>query len=162
MKKQLWETRPLKSWAKAKEMRAKFEQSVGDAQKEHILLAQTGLWSIWTFAMPAIRPVEDNPIGAMMQFQDSKFSRECRLATETAGWGREVCGYQLNCWGAMYLDRQIDGSNSPCAISWYRSPTLATSIPSAASARWTRHPSPAGRPTGRSTRGPTTRYGKRR
>ncbi len=90
MKGQRWETRPLDSWAKAKEMRAKFEKAVRDSQKEHVLLAQGGMWAVWSFAFPAIRVVEDNPLGAMMAFQSDKFARECRLATEVRGWGREI------------------------------------------------------------------------
>ena len=90
MKGQRWETRPLECWAKAKEMRARFEQGVRDSAKERKLLAQGGLWAIWTFAFPAIRSVEDNPLGAMMAFQSDRFSRECRAACEIAGWGREI------------------------------------------------------------------------
>ncbi len=112
-KGQRWETRPLESWAKAKDMRARFEKAVRTAGQEKVLLAQGGTTSIWAFAFPAIRLVEDNPLGAMMAFQSDKFSRECRLACEIRGWGREICGYQLNCWGAQYLDRQIDGSKFP-------------------------------------------------
>jgi len=113
MKGQRWETRPIQCWAKAKEMRARFEQDVRNTANQKMLLAQGGLWAIWTFAFPAIRSVEDNPLGAMMAFQSDKFSRECRAACEIAGWGREICGYQLNCWGAQYLDKQIDGSKFP-------------------------------------------------
>ena len=37
---QRWETRPLESWAKAKEMRARFEKAVRTAEQEKVLLAQ--------------------------------------------------------------------------------------------------------------------------
>src|ERR1039458_10141197 len=112
-KGQRWETRPLESWNKAKEMCAKFEKAVRTAEQEKVLLAQGGTTSIWAFAFPAIRLVEDNPLGAMMAFQSDKFSRDCRMACEVRGWGREICGYQSNCWGAQYMDRQIDGSKFP-------------------------------------------------
>ena len=88
--KQKWETRPLESWAKAKEMRARFEQSVRDSHKEKMLLAQSGGNAVWAFGFPAIRVVEDNPIGAMMQFQSNKLARDSRLACEVRGWGREI------------------------------------------------------------------------
>jgi benzoyl-CoA reductase/2-hydroxyglutaryl-CoA dehydratase subunit BcrC/BadD/HgdB len=106
-----WETRPLEVWNKAKEMRKKWEQSVRDAEEEKVLLAQGNAG--WVMGFPALRCIEDNPLGAMMAYQSDKFSRECRAASEIRGWGREICGYQLNCWGAMYLDRQIDGSKFP-------------------------------------------------
>jgi hypothetical protein len=89
-KGQRWETRPLESWNKAKDMRARFEKAVRTAEKEKVLLAQGGTTSIWTFAFPSIRLVEDNPLGAMMAFQSDKFSRECRMACEVRGWGREI------------------------------------------------------------------------
>jgi hypothetical protein len=88
--KQKWETRPLESWAKAKEMRARFEKSVRTSRDEHILLAQSGGNAIWALSFPAIRVVEDNPMGAMMAFQSNKLSRDSRLACETRGWGREI------------------------------------------------------------------------
>jgi hypothetical protein len=90
MKGQRWETRPLETWAKAKDMRARFEKAVRTAGEEKVLLAQGGGTGIWTFAFHAIRIVEDNPLGAMMAFQSDKFSRECRAACETRGWGREI------------------------------------------------------------------------
>ena len=87
---QKYETRPLESWAKAKDMRARFEKAVRDSRKEKMLLAQSGGYAIWAFAFPAIRVVEDNPIGAMMAFQSNKLARESRLACEVRGWGREI------------------------------------------------------------------------
>ncbi len=108
---QRWEIRPLEVWAKAKEMRAKWQQSIDDAEKEHVLLAQGNC--NWAVGFPALRVIEDNPVGAMMGYRSSQFSRECRAAGEILGWGREICGYQLNCWGAMYLGYQMDGSKFP-------------------------------------------------
>jgi benzoyl-CoA reductase subunit B len=32
---------------------------------------------------------------------------------ESRGWGREICGYHLNCWGAQFLGKQLDGSEFP-------------------------------------------------
>ncbi len=90
MKGQRWETRPLDSWAKAKDMRARFEKAVRTASQEKVLLAQGGTTAQWTFGFPAIRLVEDNPLGAMMAYQSDKFSRECRLSCEVRGWGREI------------------------------------------------------------------------
>ena len=49
----------------------------------------------------------------MMQFQSSNSRASAVWRAETTGWGREICGYQLNCWGAQYLDKQIDGSKFP-------------------------------------------------
>lgn len=108
---QKWETRPLDVWNKAKEMRAKWQKSIDEAAEEHVLLAQGNCQ--WAGGFPALRVIEDNPVGAMMANKSSAFSRECRAAGEILGWGREICGYQLNCWGAMYLGYQMDGSRFP-------------------------------------------------
>lgn len=111
MSKQRWETRPLEVWKKAKEMRAKWQKSIDTAAEEHVLLAQGNVG--WSMGFPALRVIEDNPVGAMMANKSDEFSRLCRVAGEILGWGREICGYQLNCWGAMYLGYQEDGSEFP-------------------------------------------------
>ena len=111
MTKQKYETRPLQVWDKAKEMRAKWQKSIDTASSEKVLLAQGN--AFWSIGFPALRIIEDNPVGAMMANKSDSFSRECRAAGEALGWGREICGYQLNCWGAMYLGRQMDGSKFP-------------------------------------------------
>jgi benzoyl-CoA reductase subunit B len=111
MKNQRWETRPLEVWNKAKEMRAKWQKSIDNAASEKIKLAQGNV--NWADGFPALRVIEDNPVGAMMANKSDEFSRVCRLSGEVEGWGREICGYQLNCWGAMYLGYQQDGSKFP-------------------------------------------------
>ncbi len=111
MAKQKWETRPLEVWNKAKEMRAKWQKSIDTASTEKVLLAQGNCQ--WSIGFPALRVIEDNPVGAMMANKSDEFARVARWAGEILGWGREICGYQLNCWGAMYLGYQIDGSPFP-------------------------------------------------
>ncbi len=111
MSKQKWETRPLDIWNKAKEMRARWQKSIDSAASENVLLAQGNCW--WADGFANLRVIEDNPVGAMMCNKSDEFSRICRAAGEIKGWGREICGYQLNCWGAMYLGYQMDGSKFP-------------------------------------------------
>jgi benzoyl-CoA reductase subunit B len=67
----------------------------------------------WQQAFPAIRVVEDNPVGAMIAQQDEPFARKARLASEIHGWGREICGYHNTCWGAQFLGRMADGKPFP-------------------------------------------------
>jgi benzoyl-CoA reductase subunit B len=111
MTKQLWETRPLEVWAKAKELRAKFEHSVGVKDK---VLGQGQVYAgDWTVAFPAIRVIEDNVLGSTMASSSNEFARECRLSMEMRGWGREICGYHGNCWGAQFLGHMRDGSGFP-------------------------------------------------
>jgi hypothetical protein len=49
----------------------------------------------------------------MIANKNEEYARRCRLASEVRGWGREICGYQGNCWGAQFLGYQDDGSPFP-------------------------------------------------
>jgi len=102
---QLWETRPLEFWNKAKELRAKWEKSASNQDK---IIGQ-GNWD-WGPAYPALTTIHDNPAGSMIQFKNSAFARKARLASEIRGWGREICGYQGNCWGTQFLGYLEDGT----------------------------------------------------
>ena len=108
MSDQRWETRPLEIWGKAKELRAKWQASIDNKGG---LLAHGNTGEVnWAVCFPALTVIEDNPAGAMIAAVSDPFARQCRLASEVRGWGRELCGYVLNCWGAMFLDREVDGS----------------------------------------------------
>jgi benzoyl-CoA reductase subunit B len=113
--KQLWETRPLECWGKAKELRAKWQQSIDDAGYSRTRLLAHGNTGVddWSVAFPALTIIEDNPAGAMIANKDDAFARKCRLASESRGWGREICGYVQNCWGSQFLGYQMDGSPFP-------------------------------------------------
>ena len=113
-KGQLWETRPLEFWAKAKELRAGWQNSIESKEK---VIAQGNTFGTmncdWSAAFPALSLVEDNPVGSMMQSTNGPFARKARLACEIRGWGREICGYQGNCWGAQFLGYLEDGAPFP-------------------------------------------------
>ena len=110
---QLWETRPLEFWGKAKELRAGWQKSI-ESKEKVVGQGNTGdLRFDWTAAFPALTIIEDNPVGAMMQNKNDAYARKARLASEIRGWGREICGYQGNCWGAQFLGYIDDGSPWP-------------------------------------------------
>jgi benzoyl-CoA reductase subunit B len=104
-KNQLWETRPLEFWNKAKELRAMYDKSVASTEK----VVGQGNYD-YADAFPALTIIHDNPVGSMIQARNSPFARKARLASEIRGWGREICGYQGNCWGAQFLGYMDDGS----------------------------------------------------
>ena len=112
MSKQLWETRPLEIWDRAKELRAQWQNSIGEsAQGEKSLLAHGNTGDVdWIPGFENLTVIEDNPAGAMMASRSDSFAREARLASEIRGWGREICGYVQNCWGAQFLGHEMDGS----------------------------------------------------
>ena len=110
---QIWETRPLEFWSKAKELRAVWQKSIESKEK---IVGQGNPYDIncdWSQAFPALTVIEDNPAGAMIANKNEEYARRCRLASEARGWGREICGYQGNCWGAQFLGYQDDGSPFP-------------------------------------------------
>jgi len=112
MKGQLWETRPLDCWQLAKELRKKYDSAIGD-ENYKLGNGNTSFTLDWQGAFPAVKVVEDNPVGAMMAQQNEVFARKARLASEVRGWGREICGYHNNCWGAQFLGYMADGSAFP-------------------------------------------------
>jgi benzoyl-CoA reductase subunit B len=112
-KGQLWETRPLEFWDKAKELRAGWQKSI-ESKEKVVGQGNTGeLLFDWTSGFPALTIIEDNPVGAMMQNKNEPYARRARLASEVRGWGREICGYQGNCWGGQFLGYLEDGTPWP-------------------------------------------------
>ena len=116
-KGQLWETRPLEFWAKAKELRAGWQKSIESKEKVIAQGNSAGLgfgYSFnWAEAFPALTIIEDNPVGAMMQNKNAQYARKARLASEIRGWGREICGYQGTCWGSQFLGYLEDDTPWP-------------------------------------------------
>jgi benzoyl-CoA reductase subunit B len=110
-KGQLWETRPLEFWNRAKELRAGWQESIEDTKKI-VGEGNTGFVD-WSAAFPAITVIEDNPIGSMISNKNSAFARLSRLACEIRGWGREICGYHGACYGGQFMGHQDDGSPYP-------------------------------------------------
>jgi hypothetical protein len=85
VKGQIWETRPLEFWNKAKELRAEWEQSAESVEK---VVGQGH--GAWAGAFPALTIVEDNPRGSTIAAKDMAFARIARLASEVRGWGKEL------------------------------------------------------------------------
>ena len=105
VKGQIWETKPLEFWTRAKELRAGWEQSIESKEK---VVGQGN--AAWADAFPNLTIVEDNPRGATIAYEDPAFARIARLASEVRGWGRELCGYHGVYWGCQFLGRNKDGS----------------------------------------------------
>jgi benzoyl-CoA reductase subunit B len=111
MNKQKWETKPLEIWARAKALRAQWQDSIDDADQ---LLADGNVGDVdWAVGFEHLNVIEDNPVGAMMQSADSAFAREARLASEIRGWGRELCGYVNDCWGCQFMGVELGGLPFP-------------------------------------------------
>jgi benzoyl-CoA reductase subunit B len=109
MKGQIWETKPLEYWAKAKELRAKWEKS-SDRPDKVVGQGNTSFHCDWQQAFPALTIIEDNPRGSTVAAKYLPEARRYRLASDIRGWGREICGYHGVFWGEQFLGAQPDGT----------------------------------------------------
>ena len=103
-----WETRPLECWQKAKELRANFYQTEATAREQRMWLVD-GANATATAGIGNCHTVFVQPLGASIAAEGDQFARECRAATEAGGYGRDLCGYMLNAFGAMFLNRGLMG-----------------------------------------------------
>jgi len=110
-----WETRPLDCWAKAKELRAKFYQTEKDAKQENIFLIAGGDGPQQQLGpgFHNIHLVHPHPEAASIANTSDAYSRQCRGATEACGYGRNLCGYQLDYIGALLTNKHFSGSEMP-------------------------------------------------
>ena len=101
-----YKTAPLKSWDRAKEIRADYYRNYESAHEKGGLRWAGGAW---TFdAVPAglgddVYPITSEPYGATISFQKD-FSDRCLEAAERAGYARDLCAYMRNYWGSIILD----------------------------------------------------------
>jgi benzoyl-CoA reductase subunit B len=101
-----YKTAPLKTWQKAKEIRANFYRDYAAAHEKGGLRWAGGAW---TFdAIPRglgddVHSITSEPYGATIAFQ-KEFSDRCLEAAENAGYARDLCSYMRNYWGSILLD----------------------------------------------------------
>jgi benzoyl-CoA reductase subunit B len=101
-----YKTAPLKTWQKAKEIRANYYRNYEAAHEKGGLRWAGGAW---TFdAIPAglgddVHSITSEPYGATIAYQKD-FSDRCLEAAENAGYARDLCAYMRNYWGSILLD----------------------------------------------------------
>jgi benzoyl-CoA reductase subunit B len=102
-----YKTAPLKTWEKAKEIRANYYRNYEAAHEKGGLRWAGGAW---TFdAIPAglgddVYPITSEPYGATIAYQ-KEFSDDCLEAAEREGFARDLCAYMRNYWGSILLDQ---------------------------------------------------------
>ncbi len=104
-----YKTQPLKIWNEAKEIRAKVFQEYVDAKKKgglRVVSATGGSISFSTGLGEDVYIMGLEPLAGNTAWQ-AEFSLKCLEACEKVGWGREICGYSKNVWGAMMLNKFI-------------------------------------------------------
>jgi len=115
MTKQLYKTKPLGAWEKAKEIRKNFYL---DYAKAHEMGGLRWAGGAWTFgAVPAglgddVWSITSEPYAASIA-ASRDFSMECLEATERAGYARDLCSYMRNYWGSIILNKYLWGGPFP-------------------------------------------------
>ncbi len=110
----LYETRPLQSWQKAKELRTNTYKEVQEARQAGRLIAFGGVGSLFSLVrgIGEFSFLRGENYGAVIS-HDVKFSALCSEAMECRGFARDMCAYTKNFLGSMFLDKYAFGGNFP-------------------------------------------------
>jgi len=117
MMEKKYETAPLKTWNKAKEIRMKIYKEIAEAKDKGKVLIGGGAESL--IALPtgfdhAILVGE--PYGASVAFlhkENPELYMDMVEATEHAGYPRDLCAYMRNYLGSLLLDKYVFGGPFP-------------------------------------------------
>ncbi len=113
--KQLYETRQLECWGKAKEIRENYYRDYATAHDRGALRWAGGAWTFG--AIPCglgedVYSITSEPYAASIA-ANREFSNRCLEATERAGYARDLCSYMRNYWGSLLLDEFLWGGPFP-------------------------------------------------
>ncbi len=159
-KGQIWETRPLEFYAKAKELRSRWENT---AEDKDMVVGQgnTGFQVDWQQCFPCLFIMEDNPRGSTIAAKNLPEARRFRLASESRGWAGRYAVTKARFGASNISATRLTAHRSRNANWWcpYRQP--ANAIPRGAysariSARY-----PAGRAISACTWGIMTKSAKK-
>jgi benzoyl-CoA reductase subunit B len=115
--KQLYKTKPLECWEKAKQIRENYYLDFAKAHEKGGLRWCGGAWTLG--AIPAglgddVYCITGEPYAASVAF-NRDFSMKCLEATEKAGYARDLCSYMRNYWGSIILNKYLWGGEFPKA-----------------------------------------------
>ena len=113
--KQLYPTRKLECWGKAKEIRENYYRDYATAHDRGALRWAGGAWTFG--AIPCglgedVYSITSEPYAASIA-ANREFSTRCLEATERAGYARDLCSYMRNYWGSLLLDEFLWGGPFP-------------------------------------------------
>lgn len=113
--KELYKTRPLESWGKAKEIRQNYYRDYAKAHEKGGLRWAGGAWTFG--AIPCglgedVWSITSEPYAASIA-ANKEFSQKCLEATERAGYARDLCSYMRNYWGSIILNEYAFGGPFP-------------------------------------------------
>lgn len=115
MAQQLYPTRPLECWGKAKELRQQYYREYVEVKERGGLRWVGGAWAF--DAVPAglgpdVACMTSEPYGASIAY-DRPFALKCQEATEKAGFARDLCSYLRNYCGSLLLNQYAFGGPFP-------------------------------------------------
>jgi benzoyl-CoA reductase subunit B len=113
--KQIYETRPLQCWNKAKEIRKNYYLDYARAHEKGGIRWAGGAWTFG--AIPCglgddVYSITSEPYAASIS-ADKEFSKKCLEATERAGYARDLCSYMRNYWGSILINEYLWGGPFP-------------------------------------------------
>jgi benzoyl-CoA reductase subunit B len=113
--KELYKTRPLECWRKAKEIRENFYRDYVQAHEKGGLRWAGGAWTFG--AIPCglgddVWSITSEPYAASIA-ANKEFSKRCLEATEKAGYARDLCSYMRNYWGSILINEYAFGGPFP-------------------------------------------------
>ena len=113
--KELYKTKPLGCWNKAKEIRQNYYLDYAKAHERGGLRWAGGAWTFG--AIPCglgddVWSITSEPYSASIA-NNKEFSMRCLEATERAGYARDLCSYMRNYWGSVILNEFLWGGPFP-------------------------------------------------
>lgn len=111
-----YETRPLKCWPLAKELRQNHYLEIARAREEGRIVSTGSVHSFRSVlaGLGDFVHLGGEPYGASVAV-DPDFAIECAEAVEARGYARDLCSYMRNYWGSMFIDKYAFGGKFPKA-----------------------------------------------
>ncbi len=107
-------TKPIESWAKAKELRLDHYAEIGRAREEGRLIT-TGSLDAFVSVLAGMGDfvhLAAEPYGASIA-TNQEFADQCTAEVEARGFARDLCAYLRNFWGSVFIDRYLFGGHFP-------------------------------------------------
>lgn len=112
--KAMYETRPLKTWARAKDFRDRYYKEYAEAHEKGKIR-----WVGGAITLDAlVAGLGDQAFMCSEGYGASignnpKFALECQEALEARGFARDLCAYLRNYLGSMYINKYLWGGEFP-------------------------------------------------
>lgn len=110
-----YQTKGLRSWSKAKEIREKYYQDYAEAHERGALRWAGGAWSFDAIPQALegeVHSLTEEPYGASIGAKP-EIQVRCQEVAEGKGWARDLCAYMRSYWGCIIRDEYAFGGKWP-------------------------------------------------